>query len=157
MVTMHFRRRSLRIVALAVVIALPLLGTSGVASAKVKAKGCHKTHTCKSGGGTSTGSGTGAGAAPMTIQIDPNPLVETDQSDVLAVAQIETSPSFAGDTVNVSLSQLQSSCGLAYYFNFPATNGPVVLDDDGNATVVLVGYDCAPGSSVIAADLTEAP
>jgi hypothetical protein len=40
----------------------------------------------------------------------------------------------------------------------PATNNiQVVLDDDGNVTVSLTGIDCAPGTSVIEADLTVAP
>jgi hypothetical protein len=89
---MNIRRRSLRFVAVAVVVSLPLLAVSGVAAAKA-AKGCHKTHTCKSGGGGTTGSGTGADPAPITVQIDPNPLVETGQSDVVATVQVETSPS----------------------------------------------------------------
>ena len=92
-------------------VSLPLLGMSGVAAAKVKAKGCHKTHTCSSGGGTGSGSG---GAPPlMTVQVDPNPLVETGASGVTAVVQVETSPSFAGDVVNISSSQLLTSCGEA--------------------------------------------
>jgi hypothetical protein len=33
----------------------------------------------------------------------------------------------------------------------------VILDDDGNATVGLTGINCAPGSSVIEADLDVAP
>jgi hypothetical protein len=95
---MSIRRRSLRFVAMAVVVSLPLLGTTAVASAKAKASGCHKTHSCKTAGGGSTGSGTGADPAPITVQVDPNPLVETGQSDVVAdVVQVETSPAFAGD------------------------------------------------------------
>jgi hypothetical protein len=167
---MDLRRRSLRLVALAVVVGLPLLGVSGVASAKVKAKGCHKTHSCKAGSGSSTGTGSGAGSAPITVQVDPNPLVETGQSYVVATIQVETSPSFAGDAVNIDSSQLSAACaGDIDFFNlqnggtpgFP-NNPPVpsiqaILDDDGNTTVLVVGYGCAPGTSVIEADLTVAP
>src|SRR5580658_7432634 len=157
---MNIRRRTLRIVAMAMVVSLPLLGLSGVASAKARAaKGCHKTHSCKSGGGGTTGSGTGADPAPITVQVDPNPLVETGQSYVLAIVQVETSPSFAGDPVDISSSQLQSAClGGAGFVGFNA--GPTVtatLDDDGNATVYLYGLGCAPGPNVIEADLAVAP
>jgi hypothetical protein len=147
---------------MAVVVALPLLGMSGVASAKAT-KGCHKTHTCKSGGGTPTGSGTGTSPA-ITVQVDPNPLVETGESDVVATVQVETSPSFAGDVVSISSSQLFAACQGNMGFGTSGLLsgvGPgdieVSLDDDGNATVVLFGHDCAPGSSVIEADLTVAP
>jgi len=144
---------------MAMVITLPLLGLSGAASAKA-AKGCHKTHSCKSGGGNPTGSGTGADPAPITVQIDPNPLVETNQSNLLAIVQVETSPPFAGDSVELSSSQLQATCTGGSGFGEFVGGGPtatVTLDDDGNATVFLVGTDCAPGTSVVEADLTVAP
>ncbi len=55
-----FRHRILRLMALCLAISLPLLGLSGTASAKVKAaKGCHRTHTCKTAGGGGAGTGTG--------------------------------------------------------------------------------------------------
>jgi hypothetical protein len=168
---MKRHHRSLRLVALAVVVALPLFGTSAVASAKAKA-GCHRTHSCKSAGGVGGGSGGATGAAPdpITVQIDPNPLVETGQSYAVATIQVETSPAFAGDSVNITSPQLTSACNWSVdYFNlqdggFPAfPNNPptpsiqAVLDDDGNATVLVVGYGCAPGSSVVEADLMTAP
>jgi hypothetical protein len=93
----------------------------------------------------------------MTLQIDPNPLVETAQSDVLAIVQVETSPSFAGDSVDISSSQLQSACSEGAGFAGLLTGGTVTLDDDGNATEYLYGDDCAPGTSVVEADLTVAP
>jgi hypothetical protein len=155
---MNLRRRSLRFVAMAVVVSLPLLGMSGVASARVKA-GCHKTHSCKSGGGSGSGTG-GVGPAPITVQIDPNPLVETGQSEIVATVQVETSPSFAGDAVNISSSQLAASCVLVLFENNQVSgqnNVSVILDNDGNATVLVAGSDCAPGSSVIEVDLEVAP
>jgi hypothetical protein len=170
---MDIRHGSLRIVALAVVVTLPLLGVSGVASAKVKAaKGCHKTHTCKSGGGAGTGGtgGTGGTSSPITVQVDPNPLVETNQSLVLGVIQVETSPSFAGDPVVISSSQLEAACGGEVFFDDlegpggPVTAGQfgldsitVTLDDDGNATTDVIGEPCAPGTSVVEASLAVAP
>jgi hypothetical protein len=155
---MKMRRHALRVVTVAMVVTLPLLGLSGAASARA-AKGCHKTHSCKSGGGNPTG-GTGADPAPITVQIDPTPLVETGQSDVLAIVQVETSPSFAGDSVELSSSQLVAACTAGIGFDGFTTAGGTVtvpLDDDGNATVYLFGQDCAPGPSVVEADLTVAP
>jgi hypothetical protein len=165
---MKLRRRSLSFLAMAIVVILPLLGTSGVASAK-SAKGCHKTHTCKSSGGGTTGSGTGSAPAPITVQIDPNPLVETGQSYIAATIQVETSPSFAGASVNIDSSQLAAACSSTEYYNLqngsvpfnpnnpPGPNIQAVLDDDGNATVLVMGYECAPGTRVVAADLMSAP
>jgi hypothetical protein len=162
---MNIRRRSLTVIALAVMVSLPLLGISGVASAKVKAKGCHKTHTCQSGGETGTGA---TAPGPMTIQVDPNPLVETSSSAIAAVVQVETSPSLAGDIVDISSSQLAATCAdFTGFFKVGAlpvlvTGGaalviPVTLDDEGNASVGLVGSNCAPGSSAVEADLSVAP
>jgi hypothetical protein len=159
---MDLRRRSFRLVALAVVVSLPLLGMSGVAAAKAKA-GCHKTHSCKGATGSGGPGGTGGTSpGPITVQVDPNPLVETGQSYVAATIQVETSPSFAGDAVNIDSSQLEAACSDVYYRTLQETEGgendiQVVLDDDGNVTVVVVGYNCAPGSSVVEADLTVAP
>jgi len=104
----------------------------------------------------------------ITVTVDPNPLVETGQSEVHAVIQVETSPSFAGDEVNIDSSQLSSSCEGVRYENLQdggTTANPnetsdridAVLDDDGNATVVVEAWDCAPGTSVVEADLEVAP
>jgi hypothetical protein len=157
-VKMDLGRRPLRMVALAVVVALPLLGSSGVASAKTRAPGCRKAHTCKSA--------TAGPSAPMTIQVDPNPVVETSSSAVVVVIQIETSPSFAGDLVYVTSSQLAASCsegiGFAtidqlFAFSSPPIWPSVTLDNEGNGTIDLFGQQCAPGPSLIEADMTEAP
>jgi hypothetical protein len=169
---MDIRRHSVRLVMLALVVSLPLLGVSGVASAKAKAgPGCHKTHSCRSGksGGTGTGSGTGggSGSALITVEVDPNPLVETGESEVRAVVQVETSSAFADDLVNIDSSQLENSCvaldfdtvneATAQFDVTSPNNIQVALDNDGNATVGLVGLDCAPGSSLVEADLIAAP
>jgi len=165
---MQLRHRSLRVVALAVVVALPLLGSSAVASAKGKASGCHKTHTCKSGSGSSTGTGT-ATPPPITVQVDPNPMVEIGPSFAGGVIQVETSPSFAGDPVAISSSQLDASCGMGAFFldlqdggtpSNPFTSQAsitAILDNEGNVTVDVEGADCAPGPSIIEADLAVAP
>ena len=147
---------------MAAVVALPLLAVSGVASAKA-VKGCHKMHICKGGRGGTTGSGAGTDPAPITVQIDPNPLVETGQSDVVATVQVETSPSFAGDEVDISSSQLFAACeGGVDFESFQTTASgsdsiEVTLDDDGNATLLAIGENCAPGPSVFDASLAVAP
>jgi hypothetical protein len=162
-------RRCLQLVTLVVVASIPLLGLSAVASAKAKAKGCHKTHTCKSGG--TTGGGTGPSTPAMTVQIDPNPVVETGQSDLNVVVQVETSPSYAGDVVEISSSQLFATCGVVFlsteqdsgplvFFNTTySASAPlsVTLDDDGNATIWVTGQNCAPGTDIVDASMVAAP
>jgi hypothetical protein len=139
--------RSPRLVALAVVVAIPLLGLSGIASAK--------THHHHGAGGA------GGAASNITIQIDPNILPETGPSEIHAVVQVEANPNFAGDLVTVSSSQLNASCKSASYeaVSTPpsTTDISVPLDNNGNAAVLVVGIDCAPGNDVFEADLSVAP
>ena len=97
--------RLARLVTLTVVVSMPLLGMAGVASAKA-----HHHHHHGGGSGGSTGGGKGGPPPLITVTVDPNPLVETGQSEVHAVVQVETSPSFAGDKVNIDSSQLEASC-----------------------------------------------
>jgi hypothetical protein len=154
---------------------MPLLGMAGVASAKTTkaAPNCvkhpNRAKCLNSGSGTGTGGGSGGSPAQITVTVDPNPLVETGQSEVHAVVQVETLPSFAGDAVNIDSSQLTASCvGGITFENLQAggtTAAPnhlhneisAILDDDGNATVVVDGTDCAPGTDVVEADLEVAP
>jgi len=149
---------------------MPLLGMAGVASAK-SAKWCTthpKAAKCLKGSGGGTGGGKGGPPPLITVVVDPNPLVETGQSEIHAVIQVETSPSFAGDAVNIDSSQLSASCRGVKYENLQnggTTASPnestdrisAILDNDGNATVVVEGWDCAPGTSVVEADLEVAP
>jgi hypothetical protein len=170
-VIVNIRRRSVRFVAMAVVVCLPLLGMSGMASAKA-AKGCHKTHSCRSGTGVGGGSGAPPATPTMVVTADPDPLVETGMSSINTVVQVETSPSFAGDEVEISSSQLIDSCesvyfqtvqpapGASQYHNtFYTFESPieVTLDNDGNVTLVINGTDCAPGPDLIDASLVAAP
>ena len=167
---MNARCHTWRLMALTMVLAVPMVGLSGVASAQAaSAKGkaapnCVKHPNrakCLNGG---TGSGSGSGAAPllMTVTASPNPVLETAESDVITEIQVETSPSFAGDEVNISSSQFLASCRdmiFTAFANFQV-GGPdvsVPLDNDGNAIVTLFGDNCAPGTSVIEASLTVAP
>jgi hypothetical protein len=89
-------------------------------------------------------------------------------SAVDTVIEVETNPSYAGDPVDVSSSQLQSSCGGTITFETLQNGGvgnvttatnhiSVILDDDGNVSLVVEGADCAPGSDVVEADMTVAP
>jgi hypothetical protein len=168
----NVRRSFVRFVALTVVVAMPVMGMSGIASAKTTkaaAKACakHPKKCLNSGGGSSTGgTGAGTGGPPVdiTVTASPNPLVETGQSEIHSIIQVETLPSFAGDVVSISSSQLEASCAAVYYTSIEdGFNAPVfdeitaVLDDDGNATVDVAGLDCAPGTSVIEASLENAP
>ncbi len=152
------------------VIVVAMGAGSAVASAS-PAKGSPawcKTHphstlpACKASRGS--GSGSGGSNPTMTVSTSPGTLVETGQSEVDAVVQVETSASLAGDTVLVTSPQLAAACGGAVLFGSlqaGAVYGPdsvqVVLDDDGNVTVSLYGIDCAPGSSLVEAGLTVAP
>jgi hypothetical protein len=170
---MNVFRGSRRVIALAVLISMPLIGLAGVATAAPKgtakwcaahAKAAKKTPACST---TSGGGGTG-GPPPVTeIQVtaSPNPVIETGESEVNTVIQVEAQPAFAGDSVVIYSQQFDNSCnGVDYYENQgilpsesigdPAT---VTLDNDGNATVELYGDDCAPGSSLLEADLVAAP
>ena len=170
---MNVRRGFVRLTALTVVVAMPLLGTAGIASAKTTkaaAKACAKHPSrskCQqsSGGGSSAGGSTGGAPVQIEVSVAPNPLVETGQSEIHGVVQVETLPAFAGDVVNIDSSQLASSCETVSYETVRAGLPPqvspdaitTVLDDDGNATVVVDGTNCAPGTSVLEADLEQAP
>jgi len=144
----------LRVVTLGLVISMPLLGTSAVASAHVAKAAKHHHH--KGGGGSGTPTGTGSGSPAITV------------SAIGSVIQVEASPSFAGDEVNISSSQYQASCGGTILFLSGRTgtlvpspnNITTVLDDDGNATVFVVNPDgnlCAPGDNTVEASMTVAP
>ncbi len=85
--------------------------------------------------------------------------METGQSVVEAIVQVETSPSLAGDPVDFSSAQFENTCGTSFFISY-ATEGASItapLDNEGNVTVVLVGVDCAPGSSIVEASLVSAP
>ena len=116
----------------------------------------------------STGSASGKPkpkAAPqILVTCSPNPLVETSTSLVQAVCQVEANPSFAGKSVSISSTQLGSRC--AGGSEFPVMNSgffgspnplTILLDNDGNATVLAIGFECAPGSALIDASVDAPP
>jgi uncharacterized repeat protein (TIGR01451 family) len=89
-------------------------------------------------------------------------------SQVHDVVEIETSPIYAGDPINITSLQLQLACGGTITFEtlqggttrFPhqGTNSiTTFLDDDGNVTVIVEGQGCNAGTDLIEADLIDAP
>ena len=176
---MNVRRSFVRLTALTVVVAMPLLGYVGHRLGEDRQGGqgldgvvCSSPQEGKKSarpGKGGAGGGTGGAPVLITVNVQPNPLVETGQSEVHAVVQVETNPRFAGDNVNIDSSQLDASCHDGITFenlqNGGTTDSPytsdhhisAVLDDDGNATVIVDGTDCAPGTDVIEADLEVAP
>jgi hypothetical protein len=87
-------------------------------------------------------------------------------SSVADVVEVSCEPAYDRGYVKVSATELYDRCDqrLAWYVPYPqleAGSGPshtVRLDDDGNATIVVVaGPSCAAGESLISAHLEEAP
>jgi hypothetical protein len=157
----------MRLVALAVVATLPVFGLSAVAAAaKTKAgpncvKHPHKAK-CASGGGGATG-GTGGTPPNIIVSVSPDPVQETGTSEISAIVQVEALPIFAGQTVDISSQQLFLDCSSLLWASFEVGLVPgvpsvsVALDNDGNATVWVLGENCAPGPNLIEADLNAAP
>ena len=167
--------RLARLVALTVVVAMPLVGMAGIASAsKVKAGPNCKLHPnrakCQAGGGGGTG-GTGGTPPNIIVSVSPNPVQEVGASEINVVVQVEALAIFANQKVDISSQQLSLDC-LTLVWKSSADNTPsdqisigtnaagvtgVLLDNDGNATVELQGEDCAPGANLVEADLEGAP
>jgi hypothetical protein len=95
-----------------------------------------------------------------------------ESSSVADVIEVECQPVYAEDTVKVSSEELYSRCGKQLSWTAIGNNedpyeptGPessgisgVLLDDDGNATVVAWGGpSCAAGESIVSAHLEDAP
>jgi hypothetical protein len=96
----------------------------------------------------------------LIVSVSPNPVIEMD-GDAFFVVQIEASPVLAGDLIDIAADQLQTSC-LGIEYESVQVGGGVTpiddfLDDDGNATIIIEGTDCAPGDSLISVDLVDAP
>jgi hypothetical protein len=134
-------RGFLRVAAVVAAASFPLIGlTVNSASAKPKPK-----------------------ATPqISVTCSPNPVVETAQSIVNVVCQVEANPSFAGESVTLSSTQLASHCTgpTRGWETFTGGSGPsltLVLDNDGNVTANFVSFNCAPGSALIDASLDAPP
>ncbi|HEY5251470.1 MAG TPA: hypothetical protein VIJ09_07410 [Acidimicrobiales bacterium] len=167
----------MRITTLTVVMAMPLVGMAGMASAaKVKAapncaKHPQKAACRKSGaGGGATGGSTGT-APNIIVSVSPNPVQEVGTSEIDVIVQVSAQAIFANQTVDISSQQLFLDC-LSLAWRSSADNTPsdllnkwgsvagvtgIILDNDGNATVELQGEDCAPGQNLIEADLEASP
>ena len=167
--------RLARLVALTVVVSMPLVGMAGVASAaKVKsAAKCAKHSTkkaCAKGAGGPTGTGGTGGSTPpnIIVTVSPDPVQEVGTSEVDFVVQVEALDAFANQKVDISSQQLFLSClSVTWMSSADGTTSDiigtgagvtgVILDNDGNATVEVQGENCAPGPSLIEADLDKAP
>jgi hypothetical protein len=167
--------RLTRLLALTVVVSMPLVGLASVASAApVGSKQWCANHPKlakkTAGCATSTGGGGTGGPPPVTeiqVTVDPNPVIETGVSEIHAVIQVEAQPAFANDPVFIYSQQLINSCAagsVEFYVNegpdlsvAQGSSATVDLDNDGNATVEVSGTECAPGPSLVEADLVNAP
>ena len=93
-------------------------------------------------------------------------------SSVADVVEVECEEVYAEHHVRISANELYSRCDQKLHWRTPTGNEPgadqwgsstgraveTTLDNDGNATVVVLGGpSCAAGESLIAAHLTEAP
>jgi hypothetical protein len=87
-------------------------------------------------------------------------------SSVADIIQVGCNPEFAGQTVKITDQELSARCHgkLSWSVPFPykpvtgATIAKVTLDNHGNATVIAWGGPgCAPGETLVAAHLEEAP
>jgi hypothetical protein len=165
--------RLARLVALTVVVAMPLVGMAGIASAsKVKAApNCAKHQhraACKAGGGGGATGGTGGTPPNIIVSVSPDPVQEVGASEINVVVQVEALAIFANQKVDISSQQLFLDClSLTWRSSASGTTSAVIgtgagvtgviLDNDGNATVELQGEDCAPGANLVEADLGAAP
>ena len=171
--------RLTRLLALTVVVSMPLIGMAGVASAAPKGSKAwcanHPGKVGKAAGCASTsGGGGGTGGPPppppvteIQVTVDPSPVIETGVSEIHAVIQVEAQPAFANDNVFIYSQQLVNSCASGSV-EFRVNEGhstsvalgssaTVPLDNDGNATVEVDASECAPGPSLVEADLVAAP
>src|ERR1700728_1831280 len=132
---MNVRRSLVRFTALTVVVAMPLLGMAGVATAAPKgsAKWCashvkaaKKTPACAS----TTPGGTG-GPPPTTeiqVSVSPNPIIETGVSEIHAIVQVSAQVAFANDPVFIYSQQLLNSCeSVEFLENVPPAPAPPVM------------------------------
>jgi hypothetical protein len=105
----------------------------------------------------------------ILVRASSNPVVEVANSVIFTVVQVESNPANAGKAVTISSTQLFARCTAGpgtevapewETFNTELT-GPsgitIILDNDGNATVVFEGADCAPGTALIDASLDAPP
>ena len=152
------------------VLALSLFVLSGTAFA-------HSTHHKKAKPRTEAG----GGGTPETCVVHALPSSFMDQgefgsaSSVADIIEVECEPVYAEKYVRISANELYSRCDKQLYWRTPFGNrkestavvsdgfstGPsfsVELDNDGNATAIVIGGpSCAAGESLISAHLEVPP
>jgi hypothetical protein len=140
------------------VLALSLFMLSGTAFA-------HATHH-KKAKPRDTGS-----AETCVVHALPNAFMDQGEfgnaSSVADVVEVECEEVYAEQYVRISANELYNRCAQKLYWRTPYiteggfTTGPsfrVRLDNDGNATAIVIGGpSCAAGESLIAAHLEEPP
>jgi len=146
-----------------VVLALSMFVLSGTALAHTTNHKQAKPRTEEGGGGTSS---------PENCVVHTMPGSFMDQgefgaaSSVADIIEVECEPVFAEKWVRISATELWSRCDDKLWWTVPTEpfhfkSGPsfsVELDNDGNATaVVMGGPSCAAGESLVAAHLEVAP
>ncbi len=100
---------------------------------------------------------TGNGSpSDLTVTVSPDPVVETDGSDVVAVLFVGASPVYAEQSVEI-VSSLRNRCAsvttVTDQGSFSGSTANATLDDDGNATFTVIGASCAAGSVQVTADV----
>jgi hypothetical protein len=147
----RFRRAALGATAAGLLIAAGLAAPATAANAASVAAADGTTSTC-------------------VVSASPNTFIEaglgSQHSSVAFIITVECSPEFSEQYVEIYTPQLFNACqGQLRWYN-PVTTAVVAgsesfdvsLDDDGNATaVVLGGPSCAASLDLIEADLTVAP
>jgi hypothetical protein len=140
------------------VLALSLFVLSGTAFA-------HATHH-KKAKPRAAGSGS---AETCVVHALPDTFMDQGEfgsaSSVADIVEVECEEVFAEKSVRISANELYSRCDQKLYWRTPHepgfSTGPsfsVELDNDGNATAIVIGGpSCAAGESLIAAHLESAP
>ncbi|HTY97624.1 MAG TPA: hypothetical protein VMB91_11335 [Solirubrobacteraceae bacterium] len=142
------------------VLALSLFLLSGSAFA-------HAAHHKKAKPNNETGAGsTGA----CVVNALPSSFMDqgefSNASSVADIVEVECEEVYAEQSVQISANELYSRCDQSLYWRTPYGSGKfgtgpnfkVRLDNDGNATAIVIGGpSCAAGESLIAAHLEVAP
>jgi hypothetical protein len=148
------RRDALRLATLVVVLAMPLIGIGGIASAKAAHRhhpGVHRPVQDE-----------------FNVTVSSNPSGEIGKSVEAAVIQVHANPSLAQLPITINASKLAASCRGNFSLDTVQAGTPdslvtaakeidVALDNDGNVTVVASGENCAPGRRKIEAALDVEP
>ena len=147
----RFRRATLRAAAAGLMIAAGLAAPTTAANAAPAALAGQQTPAC-------------------AVSASPHPFIESGLSPsasmVAFIITVGCAPTFSEQAVEIRTPQLSNACqGQLMWYSATTTtaagNGEtfdVRLDDDGNATAVVLGSpSCAPGNDLIEADLTVAP